>query len=390
VRPGRRRRARIAFFDAYSLSAGAGIALRDIIARIDRERFEPRALLPRDGPLVEMLRAIDCPSDVIAPPPPLDVCGGRLGETGAGTAVRTALALARYSATVAGWLRTHRIDLLHCNQTRAVFEAGPGARLAGVPVAWNVRIRERLPLPVVRLCEECSDLIIPLTRHDFSGLRDETHLLSRSTVIRNAVDTQRFTPTRNEEAARRQPGVGEGPVVLSAGLLVPRKGFDVLIRAMARVLRAIPDATLLVAGGEPDARGGCRADLQDLITALEPGEGVRLLGHREDMPELLAACDVFALASRHEGDPAVVLEAMATGRPVVATGPAAAAVRDGATGVVVPEDDVGALAEAILRLLGDSALSQRMGRRARAVVEREHDIRAMVRRYEAAWTSLLT
>jgi len=382
-------RARIAFFDAYALDAGSGIALRDLIAGSDRNRLDALAVLPRPGPLVEMLRAIDCPVHVVEPPPPLRAYGGRLVDAGWREKLEVAGTLARYSWTLARWLLAERVDLLHCNQTRAVFEAGPAGRLAGVPVVWNVRIREHLPRSVVRLCEECSELIIPLTDRDFAGLPDEQHLLSRATVIGNAVDTERFSPSRDHAAPRQTLGVGDGPLLLSAGVLVPRKGFDVAIRAMAQVVCVHPDATLLIAGGDSDTPGGCRAALEALVGELGLGERVAFLGHRDDMPELLAACDVFVLASHLEGDPAVVLEAMATGRPVIAAEPAASAVQDGLTGFVVPDRDADALARAILRLLDEPALARRMGESARSVAVARHDIRAMVRRYEAAWESLL-
>lgn len=383
-------RAKIAFFDAYALDAGAGIALRDLIERIDRERFEPVALLPRHGPLAEMLGAADCRVTVIEPPPPLGVYGRGLLDGSRADRLRAVVALARYWAAIARRLRCHGVQLLHCNQTRAVVEAGPAARIAGVPVVWNVRISERLPRPVLLFCDECSDLIIPLTEHDFAGLPDEQRFLSRSTVIRNAVDTRRFSPSLDRASARERLGVGDVPLALSAGVLVWRKGFDRLIRAMSRVVQVMPEARLLIAGEEPDTGGGCKAELGALVAELDLADNVTLLGHRPDMPELLAACDLFVLASRHEGDPAVVLEAMAAGRPVVATAPAAASVREGGTGLVVPGDDVAALSAAMVALLADSARAGCMGEAARAVAEAEHEIDAMVRRYEAAWEMLLS
>ncbi|MFP4248343.1 MAG: glycosyltransferase family 4 protein [Armatimonadota bacterium] len=380
---------KIAFFDGYALDAGAGIALRDLIAGIDRGRFEPIALLPREGPLASMLREIDCPVEVIKPPAPLSEYGRRLSEAGAWRKLRATGALVRYSLTVGRWLRSHQVDLLHCNQTRAVFKAGPGGRLAGVPVTWNVRIRERLPRAVLRLCDECADLIIPLTHRDFAGLPDEQRLLSKSTVIRNAIDTQHFSPSRDAVSVRRRLGFGEGPLVLTAGVLTPRKGFDLVILAMEQVGNVHPDASLLIAGGEPGTGGGCRAQLEALVADHGLSGSVYLAGHRDDMPVLMAACDLFVLASHAEGDPAVVLEAMATARPVVVTAPAAAGVTDGVTGLIVPPADVDGLGAAMLRVLADRDRARQMGEAGRSVVEAEHDIRTMVRRYEAAWEGLL-
>lgn len=384
------RPARIAFFDAYALAAGAGIALRDLIERIDRDRFEPIALLPRAGPLVDLLREVGCPVEVIAPPPPLGVYGQGLTRAGAGTRLRIAVSLARYARTVAGWLRRNRVDLLHCNQTRAAFEAGPGGRLAGVPVVWNVRIRERLPRAVVRVAEACADRIITLTARDFAGLPDEGRLMRKSIVIRNAVDLERFSPGRDRNAARARLRVRpDAPVVLGVGVLVRRKGFDVAIRAVGALRERVPGLLMLIAGEDPAVGHGCRAELEALIGEVGLTGSVTLLGRRDDVPDLLAACDLLVLPSRCEGDPAAVLEAMAGGRPVVVSQAASAAVVDGVTGRVVAGADVGALSDAIESVLSDPAGAVRMGEAGRAVAEAEHDIRVMARRYEAAWADLI-
>ncbi len=380
---------RIAFYDAYALSAGAGLALRDIIARIDRDRFEPVALLPREGALAELLREIDCPVEILAPPPPLSTYGGGLTGAGPVMKVRGALALARYGWTVARWLRRSHIELLHCNQTRAAVQAGPGGRLAGIPVIWNVRIRERLPRILVRLADLCSDRIIPLTPNDFAGRADEDRLLRKSTIIPNAVDIEAFRGDSDRKAARNRLDIAPGrAVILSVGILVHRKGFDTLIRALATVVESQPDVLLLIAGEAPEGVDGGRGELEDLVDSLGLHENVQLLGWREDVADLLTACDLFALASRREGDPAAVLEAMASARPVVVTPPAASAVEDGVTGLVV-HGDGDAFAAAMAQILGSPRRARQMGRTGRGVVEERHEIGAMVRSYGAVWEDVV-
>lgn len=383
------RAARIAFFDGYALTEGAGLALLDLIRRMDRERFEPMALMPRDGPLAEALTVAGCPVEVLPPGPPLNAYGRRLLVGGAAQKMRAGLALASYSVRLARWLRRRRINLLHCNQTRAAVLAGPAARLAGVPMLWNVRIHERMPPPIVRIAECCSSLIVPLTEDTFGDLETEQRLMSRARVIRNAIDLERFAARRDGQATREALGIPRDvPVILSAGALVPRKGFDVLIRAMPAVLEHHPQAHLLIAGGKAEGMDDCEAELQEMIAALDLSDAVTLAGRRSDMPRLFALSDLFALTSRCEGDPAVVLEAMACALPVIATPDAAAAVEDRVTGIVVPREYCAA-AEAICELLARPDLSRRLGEAGRARVEQHHDLRAMVRAYEEAWASLL-
>ncbi len=382
--------ARIAFYDAYAGLEGAGLALLDIIRRLDRSRFQPIGLLPREGPLADALDSEGCPVEVIAPGPPLDSYGGRVAGGGPLTKLRAAASLAAYSGRIARWLREREVALLHCNQTRAAVQAGPGGRRAGVPVLWNVRIRERMPLPLVRLADWCADRIVPLTPDTFSGLSIEGRLLGRSTIIRNAVDARRFSLSRDGAGVRAELGIApDAPIILSVGVLVPRKGFDALVRALPAVLAQVPAARLLIAGGPPGGGIDSRENLLALADELGVTGSVTLLGRRDDVPELLAAADVFVLASRHEGDPAAVLEAMATARPVVVTPPAAAAVEDGRNGLVVPQGDVGTLGQALIGLLRDPDRARALGNEARRTVERNHDVGQMVRRYERVYLEML-
>ena len=379
---------RLALFDAYALEEGAGLVLLELVRRLDRQRFHPVALVPRDGPLVSLLEAVGCHVDVMEPAAPLNGYGEQLPVAGPLTLCKAALSLGAYAVRVAEWLRRSEAEVLHCNQTRAAITAGPGARLAGVPVLWNVRIRERMPRHAVWLAGACSDTIVPLTACTFRGLAEEERLISRSRIIRNAVDLAQFHPGRDGETRAALGIPPDAPVILSVGCLVPRKGFDLLIRAMPHVLTQFASARLLIAGGNVDGLSDHRSELEHLARSLGVVGAIRLLGRRDDVPELLRTCDLFALASRHEGDPASVLEAMATGRPVVVTPAAAPAGEDGSNGVGLPEESPEALARAICRLLADRCLAGRLGASARATVEAHHDINAMVRAYEREWRRL--
>ncbi|MGC9319834.1 MAG: glycosyltransferase, partial [Armatimonadota bacterium] len=345
---------RIAFYDAFASVDGPGMVLVELLQRLDRTRFEPHVVLPREGALMARLREAGlCPVEVLRPPPPLDAYGKRLLQAGAIAGLRAGMALVRYTLQLRRWLREAEIDLLHCNQTRAAVQAGPAGRLAGLPVVWNARIRERLPASVVRIAAWSADRIIPLTDDTFAEVREtlglsQAHLRAVSTVIPNAIDTECFHPSVDGTCVREELGIRpDAPVLLSVGVLVPRKGHDILIRAMAALCRHHRDAHLLIAGGPAEAREDRRSELVELAAREGVSDAVHLLGRRDDVPELLAAADVFVLASRHEGDPAAVLEAMAAGTPVVVTPAAAVAVEDGVTGTVVTPDDPDAVAQAV-------------------------------------------
>ncbi|HMG44777.1 MAG TPA: glycosyltransferase family 4 protein [Acidimicrobiales bacterium] len=206
------------------------------------------------------------------------------------------------------------------------------------------------------------------------------------TVVPPGVDVERFVPLSDAErrAARARFGLPEeGRLVVSLSRLVPRKGMDVLVEAASQLGGDRTDLTVAIGGSGRD-----RSRLERLVA--RTGAPVRLLGRvpDADLPALYGAADVFAMLCRNrwagleqEGFGMVFLEAAACGVPQVAgdSGGAAEAVEDGVTGLVVAEpDEPRAVAAALVRLLDDPELCQRMGRaaRARAVADLSHDVLA--------------
>ena len=167
---------------------------------------------------------------------------------------------------------------------------------------------------------------------------------------------------------------GEVPVVLGAGRFHPNKGFDTLIRAVAR----LPNTFLWLAG-----EGTLEGELKALADAEGIMQRVRFLGWRDDMPALLVAADILACPSRIEPLGNVIIEAWAHGKPVVATaaiGPKFL-IEDGMSGLLVPVDDVAALGDAMRNALADKALASSLVAGGRAAFERSYTEAAVVRRY---------
>ncbi|MCP8889098.1 glycosyltransferase [Sphingomonas faeni] len=173
----------------------------------------------------------------------------------------------------------------------------------------------------------------------------------RITVHHTGVDQDRFRPAADRIAAKARLGV-RGPLVIAIGGLLPRKGHDIVIEAVA----ALPGVTLLIAG-----HGPARADLEALIARLGVGDRIRLLGavpHAE-LPELIAAADVSALASHSEGLANAWVESLACGTPIVITdaGGAHEVVTSPDAGRVTIRDGL-AFAAAIATLLADPPTQQ--------------------------------
>jgi glycosyltransferase involved in cell wall biosynthesis len=173
-----------------------------------------------------------------------------------------------------------------------------------------------------------------------------------------------------------------GWLVLTAARLDSQKGHEHLVRAAALV----PEATFVLAGDGP-----LRSSIQELARNLGVTSRMVFLGHRDDVPSLLASCDVFALPSLYEGLPLSLLEAMASGRPAIATDVAGSneVVQHAESGLLVPPGDPVALGGAIRRLLTDRVEAERLARAGCDRVEREFSVERMVRGVEAVYDQAL-
>jgi len=173
-------------------------------------------------------------------------------------------------------------------------------------------------------------------------------------VVGNGVDTAKFRPMPQAEARRRLGLEEEGPVLVTVGGLVERKGFHRVIEVLPRLLERHPNLRYLVVGG-PSPEGDWSQRLRDQVARMGLQETVRFLGPvaPEELRIPLSAADLFVLATRNEGWANVFFEAMACGLPVVTTdvGGNREVVSDEELGIVVPFGDSDALAEALLNAL---------------------------------------
>jgi len=206
-------------------------------------------------------------------------------------------------------------------------------------------------------------------------------------LIPNGIPTDEYAPDPNKRAQWRQAhGIETHATILThVGRFAPPKNHALLIEAFARVRTSAPLYLLLVGGGELENT------VREQVAALGLESRVRFLGIRADVADILRASDAFVLSSRWEGNPMSVMEAMAAGLPVVSTavGGVPELVRDGETGLLVPSEDTGALAQAIQALVDNPARRQAMGVAARQHAVASFDIRHTVRGYEQLYEALL-
>lgn len=224
-----------------------------------------------------------------------------------------------------------------------------------------------------RNCDWHVGLTIDLLRH----IREQGVAEDRSAIIHTYADFQGVAPADRAELTT-PPKV---PVALSLARLHPKKGLDTLLEAAVK----LPDLHLWIAG-----EGPLEAELKAQSKRLGIDHRVRFLGWRNDRGALLAACDVVAFPSRYEPFGTVIVDAWAASRPLVAADAAgpAAYVKDGVNGLLVPKDDIDALASAIGRVIYDRKLAEKLVAGGRESYEAQFTRAAFVRASEAFYAQV--
>jgi glycosyltransferase involved in cell wall biosynthesis len=366
---------RIAFFAPLLATGGTQRHLQQVLALLDRERFAAEVLTLRPGGEVEdELRASGVRVSSLS-------LGGLATPRSVGVMVRAAREL-----------RASGVQVVHGYQWRPALVGAIIGRLAGVPLVVaskrSLTGEDTQARLAWRLLGRSVDTIV--VNAEALRVEGEAHgVRARWALVRNGVDLERFGSTPPREEARAQLGLDpRRPVIGTVGRLEERKDHEHLLHVARAVLARANGMRpqVLVVGDGP-----LRARLAEQAATLGMGENVVFTGSLADVRVPLAAMDVFVLPSRAEGLSNALLEAMAAGRPVVATavGGTSEVVDPDRTGVLVPPGDVDAMASAILALLGDAARARRIGGAAQRWVGDEFDARASVARLEHLYDARL-
>ncbi len=284
-------------------------------------------------------------------------------------------ATARQLLCFARWCRRERIAVVQTCDLYANTFGLPGAAMAGVPVRIGSRRelnpdKSRAQIFLQRQAYRCATTVVANSPAAARMLQREGVATESIAVIANGVDASRFLP----RAVRRPPRT-----VITVANLRPEKSHETLIAAAAALAGSHPHVRFQIVGDGPQ-----RAALEALVRERGVARNVEFLGHREDVPALLAAADVFVLPSRSEAFPNGAIEAMAAGLPVIAsaTGGLIDLIESGRTGVLVPPGDSGALTSALRGLLDEPGHASSLGAEARRSVLERYSFERMVASFE--------
>jgi glycosyltransferase involved in cell wall biosynthesis len=304
---------------------------------------------------------------------------------------------ARALADLVQIMRRFRPDIVHTHLAKAGMLGRLAARMVGVPIILHTfhgnvlrgyfgTTRSRVFLTIERLMARLSTRVIAISPQQRSEIADLGIAgLEKIVEIPLGLDLAPFLQG-SPGSLRAELGIPpQCPIVGTVARLVPIKGIDVFLSAAAAVARRRPDVRFVVVGD-----GELRANLERLAAGLGIADRVRFTGWRADLPGIYADLDVFVLCSHNEGTPVSIIEAMASGRAVVATavGGVIDLLRDGG-GILAPDGGSDDIANAIIVLLGDAERRRALTEVGRRRVYPTYDASSLVAHIDTLYSELI-
>jgi len=354
--------------------------LLTLLPRLDRGKFELEVACPPEQGLVAELTRLSIPVHIIP-------IADRLKP------VADFVATARLVRLIL----KRRYQIVHTHGAKAGLVGRVAARLCQVPViiatvhnSVYYEDRSRTQHKVLAFAHYMlgrgTDLLVVVSDAlRFEAIYKEGIEPEKVKVIRNGIDLQRFRG--NQPLDRKELGLPEGsPVIGTVARFASQKGVSYLLEAAAIIKQNIPDVMVLIVGDGP-----LRFELEQLAARLELAENCVFTGFREDVHRLIPLIDVFVIPSVSEGASICAMEALACGRPVVATdvGGLPEVIRHEQTGILVPPGDADAIAQAVQRLLLEPGECAALGARGSEMVLGQYDACTMVADISRAYEEVL-
>ena len=349
--------------------------LLSLVENLDRTRFEPVVLSFTEGPMIDRLRRMNVETRVIHTEKPFDL---------------------RVWKPVKKWMKPEGFDVVHAHGTRANSNILWAARSLGIPVVYTVHgwsfhqdqhpLIRRIRVLGEKYLTAKSDLNISVSSSNRQS--GKKYLSSfESVVVNNGIDNKKFDPQGRYKDIRAELGIPVGAVlVLFIARFTAHKQPLSLLDAFVRALPSFPGMHLLMVG-----EGDQQARAVETVNQLGLGRNIHFQSFRQDVPDVLAAADIFVLPSLWEGLPIGLLEAMAMGKAVIASDVDGTSeiVQNGVNGLLIPTEHlVGHLTEALITLGKDTVLRRHFGDKAIETVNGKYNAAVMTREIERIYTGL--
>ncbi|TWF42446.1 glycosyltransferase involved in cell wall biosynthesis [Chitinophaga polysaccharea] len=346
----------------------------DLVATLDRDLFEPVVLSFTEGPMITALKQMNVPAYVIGSEKAFDIGVWR---------------------RVKSFIQQQQIDVVHVHGTRANSNVLWAARSLGLPVVYTIHgwsfheglhpLTKRLRIAAEKFITRKTQVNICVSESNRqTGIKAFKRFAG--VVIRNGVSLRKFNPEGTYPDLRAEYGIpAEKLLICFIARMTYQKDPVTMIRGFAAALQQVPQLQLLMIGdGElmPAAVSAAR----------EAGveQQVIFAGYRQDIPAVLYAADIYCLPSLWEGFPIGVLEAMAMGKAVIASDVDGTkeAVKDGENGLLIPAENVPALADAIVKVATDERLRYQLQQNAKIEIATHFNVAGMTEKIAAVYQQL--
>jgi glycosyltransferase involved in cell wall biosynthesis len=293
-------------------------------------------------------------------------------------------------------IKKYRIDIIHSHMFGANMYGFLAAKLSGAKIIQTVHgmdcLNSKKRMIAYRLMHRFIDKIVTVSESLRVEFLKYTKVNQEKVfTIHNGIDINKYSVSDGYINKRAQLHLPPAcPVIGAVGNIKHVKGYDTLILAAAGVIERYPEARFLIVGETVKKHEQEKMRLDNLIKKLGLGNNVQFMGYREDIYEILPVFDVYVLPSRSEGQSLALLEAMASGRSIVATdvGGNPLLIKHGISGILTPAEDHVSLGQQIIRVLDDKNFAAELGKNAREDAVRRFSVENMAAGYDDLYKSI--
>lgn len=349
--------------------------LLSLVENLDKDRFEPVVLSFTDGPMVDRLKQMGIQTEVIFTEKPFDI--SKWGK-------------------VKQFIAANNIQLVHAHGTRANSNVFWGTKKLRLPLVytihgWSFHDDQKALIRKIRVMGEQlltkrSDINISVSAsNQQTGKRYFPSF--ESVVVNNGIDQQKFDPTRSFKDVRTELGIPKDvTLVLFVARFIHQKQPLKLISAFAKAVKQLPSLRLLMVGD-----GDQKPQALEMVKQLGIAGQVIFVPFRQDVPDVLAAADIFVLPSLWEGLPIGLLEAMSMGKAIIGTqvDGTSEVIQHNTNGLLLPVETLDDTLPQTIIQLTDPALRTRLGQQARATISSTYSAATMTRQIEDIYNKLL-